>query len=40
MATTTLMTRGVLNLIFVPLLDDNVILYAAEGSILLLALSL
>jgi hypothetical protein len=37
-ATTTLITRGVLNLIFVPPLDDNVILFAAEGAILLLAL--
>jgi hypothetical protein len=40
MATTTLMTRGELNLIFVPPLDDNVILFAAEGAILLPALSL
>jgi hypothetical protein len=35
MATTTPTTRGVLNLIFVPPLDDNVVLYAAEGAILL-----
>jgi hypothetical protein len=40
MATTTLITRGKLNLIFVPPLDDNVILFAAKGAISLLAFSL